>query len=302
MVPAIQTHKLHKVFRGRIAVRDLDLQVQPGEVFGFLGPNGAGKTTTIKMLLGLTYPSHGKVEVFGHSPQDLEARQQMGYLPEMFRFHDWLSGEELLRFHGELYGLEARELNTRIPQVLELVGLKGRGQEKIRGYSKGMQQRIGLAQAILHRPRLVFLDEPTSALDPLGRREVREIIGELKAQGTTVFLNSHLLSEVEQTCDRVAIVDKGRVVRSGRLGDLLARLEVELRVDSLTDPLLKALEPLAKVVRSDATTALLEVGSEAQLPLIAQAVERQQAKLYALIPKHISLEDLFVSLVDKGAA
>jgi len=295
---AIRTAHLRKVFRGRPAVEDVSLEVEQGEVFGFLGPNGAGKTTTVKMLLGLAYPTAGKLEVLGHSPQDKETRRFIGFLPEVFRFHDWLTGEEFLRFHGELYGMEAAELRRRIPEVLEQVGLLGRERERIRGYSKGMQQRIGLAQAILHRPRLVFLDEPTSALDPLGRREVREIIGQLKAQGTTVFLNSHLLSEVEQTCDRIAVVHRGRVVRSGRMGELLAeRLEVELRVDALSPALLERLKDLGTLRSADGQGAVLEVDSEAKLPRLAEAVLHSGAQLYALTPRRLSLEELFVSLV-----
>jgi ABC-2 type transport system ATP-binding protein len=293
---------LRKIYKGRPAVEDLSLEVKEGEVFGFLGPNGAGKTTTIKMLLGLTYPTQGNVQVLGKPPGDKEAQRSMGFLPELFRFHDWLTGEEFLRFHGELYGLEGSTLSRRIPEVLELVGLSGREREKIRGYSKGMQQRIGLAQAILHRPKLVFLDEPTSALDPLGRREVREIIGHLKQQRTTVFLNSHLLSEVEQTCDRVAIVNKGKVVRSGLMQELLwEKLEVEVQVDHLSPELLHSLSELGKVLQSDATSARLAIDSEAKLPRIAAAIHQQGAQLFALVPKHISLEDLFVWLV-KGSA
>jgi ABC-2 type transport system ATP-binding protein len=298
---AIQTQHLRKVFRGRAAVEDLSLEVASGEVFGFLGPNGAGKTTTVKMLLGLTHPTGGEVQVLGQSPHDPEARRKIGYLPEMFRFHDWMSGEELLRFHADLYGLSQSEQAGRIPEVLALVGLEGRGKEKIRGYSKGMQQRVGLAQAILHRPKLVFLDEPTSALDPLGRREVREIIAHLKAEGTTVFLNSHLLSEVEQTCDRVAIVNRGRVVRSGRMEELLKGLEVELRVDALSPQLRESLTKLGKLVHSDHQVARLELSSEHDLPQIAQAVHGAGARLYALVPKRLSLEEYFVGLVEGKA-
>ena len=298
---AIQTQNLRKDFKGRAAVEGLNLEVHEGEVFGFLGPNGAGKTTTIKMLLGLTHPTSGEVQVLGQSPQNPQARRQVGYLPEMFRFHDWLSGEEFLRFHGDLYGMSQEAQRQRIPEVLELVGLKGREKEKIRGYSKGMQQRIGLAQAILHRPKLVFLDEPTSALDPLGRREVREIIAHLKAEGTTVFLNSHLLSEVEQTCDRVAVVNKGRVVRSGRMEELLSGLEVEVRVDSLTSNLREALSRLGKVLEWDERGMRLEVSDENLLPQIAATIHQQGIRLYALVPKRISLEDFFVSLVEGKA-
>lgn len=298
---AIEASGLRKVYRGKAAVEHLSLEVAPGEVFGFLGPNGAGKTTTVKMLLGLVHPTSGIARILGKPLGDLETKAKIGFLPELFRFHDWMTGKEFLRFHGRLYGMDGGDLERRIPEVLELVGLLGRENERIRGYSKGMQQRIGLAQAILNRPRLVFLDEPTSALDPIGRREVREIIHHLKEQGTTVFLNSHLLSEVELTCDRVAIVNKGQVVRSGTLDELLnARLEVEIRLDALSSELLTQLSAIGRLVRTVGPTVYLEIPAEETLPKIAEAVVRSGARLYALKPERMSLEDLFVQLVEGG--
>lgn len=302
-IPAIQTQHLRKVFRGRPAVEDLSLEVAQGEVFGFLGPNGAGKSTTVKMLLGLTHPTSGSAQILGQPLDSLGIKRQMGFLPELFRFHDWMTGKEFLRFHGQLYGMESADLKRRIPEVLQLVGLAGREQERIKGYSKGMQQRIGLAQAILNRPRLVFLDEPTSALDPIGRREVREIIGHLKEQGTTVFLNSHLLSEVELTCDRVAIVNKGQVVKSGTLDELLnPKLEADLRVDKVTPALQSALSAIARITEQNGERLTLELPAEDALPAVAEAVIRAGGKLYALTPRRESLEDLFVTLVEKGAS
>lgn len=278
----------------------LSLEVHEGEVFGFLGPNGAGKTTTVKMLLGLVAPSSGTARIRGKPVRDLEVRRQVGFLPELFRFHDWMTGEAFLRFHGELYGMKTLDLEKRIPEVLKLVGLDGRGRNRIRTYSKGMQQRVGLAQAILARPRVVFLDEPTSALDPIGRREVREIITGLKHDGTTVFLNSHLLSEVELTCDRVAFVDQGQVVRAGRLEELTRALELEVRVDGLTPELRVSLETFGRVLHATSDTFTLEITSEAAVPAIAQTIFQSGARLYALTPKRVSLEKLFVSLVEKG--
>jgi ABC-2 type transport system ATP-binding protein len=296
---AIETHHLRKVFRGRPAVEDLSLEVAQGEVFGFLGPNGAGKSTTVKMLLGLTHPTSGQARVLGQPLDSLEAKRRVGFLPELFRFHDWMSGHDFLRFHGQLYEMKPGEIRQRIPEVLQLVGLAGREGERIKGYSKGMQQRIGLAQAILNRPKLVFLDEPTSALDPIGRREVREIIKHLKDQGTTVFLNSHLLSEVELTCDRVAFVNKGQVIRSGRMEELLReKLEVELRVDHLSPTLLTELAHYARITQTSPDLAMLEVDSEERIPAIAQTVVRAGARLYSLTPRRVSLEELFVQLVE----
>ena len=298
MTFAIQTAHLNKTFANHLAVTDLTLEVVRGEVFGFLGPNGAGKTTTIKMLLGLCRPSSGTASVLGGSIRDLEVRRKLGFLPELFRFHEWLSGEEFLHFHGQLYGMTRSDLARRIPEVLALVGLEGREPDKLRTYSKGMQQRIGLAQAILNRPELVFLDEPISALDPLGRREVREIISRLKLEGMTVFLNSHLLSEVEQSCDRVAIVNRGTVLRSGPLRELLSTLELEVRVDRVTPELRARLTPFGRVLEVSEALIRLELKSEADVPVIAKTVIDCGCELRALVPKHQGLEELFMDVID----
>jgi len=289
---------LHKAYGRKIALHDLDLTVQSGEVFGFLGPNGAGKTTTVKILLGLVQATHGQARIFGLPAGDPEARRRIGYLPENFRFHDWLTGSALLDFHARLAQIPAAKRPGRIAEVLALVGLQGRGQDRIRAYSKGMTQRIGLAQAIIHEPDLVLLDEPTSALDPVGRREVRDLIRGFRARGMTVFLNSHLLSEVEMVCDRVAIVDHGRVVRSGRLSDLVGGLpQIRVSVDRIDPALLDIVRCHGEVLSvQDATVTLgvddLEVG-----PRLAEALVRAGYRLYGLVPSHQSLEEVFLSLV-----
>lgn len=296
---AIQTSGLRKEYGRRVGLHGLTLTVQPGEVFGFLGPNGAGKTTTVKILMGLVRATAGEARIFGQPVTDRLTRRRVGYLPENFRFHDWLTGIGLLDFHGQLAGLNAQERATRVPEVLQQVGLAGRGHDRIRGYSKGMTQRIGLAQAIIHRPDLVLLDEPTSALDPIGRREVRDIIRSLRAEGTTVFLNSHLLSEIEMICDRIAIVDKGQVVRSGRLTDLMqGALELKLTVDRVDPELLETLKRHAQIQQVDGVTVTLEVADLDVSPAIADAVVRGGYRLYSLVPIHRSLEDVFVSLVE----
>ena len=202
-VPAIKTEELRKVFGDQAAVKGLTLQVEQGEVFGFLGPNGAGKTTSMKMLLGLVAPTSGTASLLGSPIGDIATRARVGFLPEHFRFQDWLTAREFLLLHGQLLGMESRDLQTRREELLERVGLAPFGNKLLRTYSKGMLQRVGLAQALLNRPALVFLDEPTSGLDPVGRRLVRDIIRELKEHDTCVFLNTHLLSEIEVTCDRV---------------------------------------------------------------------------------------------------
>jgi ABC-2 type transport system ATP-binding protein len=271
-------------------------------VFGFLGPNGAGKTTTIKILLGLVRPTSGDARLLGLPAGEAETRRRVGYLPENFRFHDWLSGAALLDFHARLAGLSAAERRERIPQVLAQVGLAGRGDDRIRGYSKGMTQRIGLAQAIIHEPELVLLDEPTSALDPVGRREVRDLIRSLRTRGMTVFLNSHLLSEVELVCDRVAIVDRGRVVRSGRLSDMIGggAPELKVTVDRVDPALLEVLSAHGDISAVQDCTVTLAVSDLEVAAVIADALVRARYRLYAMVPSHQSLEDVFLSLVQSG--
>jgi len=305
----IRTHGLHKHFGTNIAVADLTLDVPRGEVFGFLGPNGAGKSTAVKMLLGLVTPSGGEAQVLSRPPGDRQALRAIGFLPEHFRFHEWLHADELLDLHGRLYGMDAAARRRRIPQVLELVGLAEQARRPIAGFSKGMLQRIGLAQAFLNEPALVFLDEPTSALDPFGRMLVRTIIHELKQQGTTVFLNSHLLGEVEATCDRVAFIRAGTVLDTQVLTELGAgRLRVEVRVDTVTAALEQALDELARRTEGamiprcapaavKSTTLMYDILDEALLPEIAERTLGSGARLYELTSRRRSLEQIFLDVV-----
>ena len=200
------------MFGNKIAVRGLSLEVRRGEIFGFLGPNGAGKSTSIKMLLGLVKPSGGEAFVLGAPIGDVAIRRKIGFLPEDFRFYEWLTAEELLHLHGRLSGVPPEQLRQRVPELIELVGLAPHRDKRLQNFSKGMLQRIGLAQALIHAPELIFLDEPTSGLDPMGRRLVRDIIRAQRERGATVFLNSHLLSEIEITCDEVVFIRDGEVV------------------------------------------------------------------------------------------
>jgi ABC-2 type transport system ATP-binding protein len=220
---------LKKTYGTRTAVRDLTLQVSRGEAFGFLGPNGAGKSTSIKMLLGLVKPTSGRAQLLGEPVGTREVRARIGFLPEHFRFYDWLSASELVLFHGRLCGLTENLLRRKVPQLLERVGLGTQHSKPIRTFSKGMMQRVGLAQAIVNDPEILFLDEPTSGLDPAGRKLVREVIREQRDRGATVFLNSHLLGEVEQSCDRVAFISQGEVVGMYEMGAWQAdQTEVEI--------------------------------------------------------------------------
>jgi ABC-2 type transport system ATP-binding protein len=296
--PAIEIVGLRKEYRGQVALHDLSLTVKRGEIFGFLGPNGAGKTTTIKILTGLVRASAGQARILGRPIEDRRARRLVGYLPETFRFHEWLTGSGLLDFHGRLAGLSSAQLRRRIPEVLEKVGLAGRGGDRISTYSKGMTQRIGLAQALIHRPEVVLLDEPTSALDPVGRREVRDLIRALRAEGTTVFLNSHLLSEIELVSDRVAIVDRGRVVRSGPLGELLGQVrEIRLMLDRVDPELLTLLSRYGRLGTVEDRAVSIGVDELDVAPVIAAEVVKGGYQLYGLVPQQHSLEDVFVSLV-----
>ena len=229
--PVITTHALSKTYGRVSAVVDLSLTVEQGEVFGFLGPNGAGKTTSVHLLLALARPTGGTGSVLGKALGDRRVRERIGFLPEHFSFHERLTAREVLYFHGRLYGMKRNALRTRIDDLLARVNLLEAGDRPLWQYSKGMLQRVGLAQALLNRPDLVFLDEPTSGLDPIGRLMVRDVIADLQSQGATVFLNSHLLGEVEATCQRVAFIRQGRVLQQLELAGADRSLEVELRID-----------------------------------------------------------------------
>jgi ABC-2 type transport system ATP-binding protein len=295
--PALEANALRKEYGSKTAVRELTLAVGRGEVFGFLGPNGAGKTTSVKMLLGLVRPTAGGGRLLGQPIGRPRARARVGYLPEHFAFHEWLRGRELLRFHGRLLGLGGPALERVIEPLLERLELRDAGERCLREYSKGMRQRIGLAQALLGDPELVFLDEPTSGLDPLGRLLVRDVIRELKQRGTCVFLNSHLLSEVEVTCDRVAFVKEGRVVREMTLGAPERELEVELRLDSVTPDVVAGLGRFGSDVRQDGASVRLRTADESRLPELSRWLAAQGVGLYHLAARRRSLEELFLEVI-----
>ena len=295
---AIETHGLRKVYGDKIAVIDLSLSVERGEVFGFLGPNGAGKTTVVKMLLGLTKPTEGTGSLLGSPLGDHRGRARVGFLPEHFRFHEWLTASEFLKLHADLYHMPAEVSKKRIPELLDLVGLTPHTTKKLRQFSKGMLQRIGLAQALLNQPDLVILDEPTSGLDPVGRRLVRDIIRDLRQRGTTVFLNSHLLSEVEITCDRVAFIKFGEVLQVSPLQSLVeGELSVEIRARQLSREAVEGLSRWSRNVRVDGERLSLTLPGEADIPAINRFLVESGAEVYSLQPQHVSLEDLFIEIV-----
>jgi ABC-2 type transport system ATP-binding protein len=293
----VETEGLRKQFGEKTAVADLTLTVRRGEVFGFLGPNGAGKTTSIKMLLSLVTPTGGHARILGAPLGDIQARAKVGFLPEHFRFHDWLTGREFLRFHGLLYRIPTLSLVLRIDELLAQVDLLDAADRKLGEYSKGMLQRIGLAQALLNRPELVFLDEPTSGLDPLGRLLVRDLIDELRNQGTTVFLNSHLLSEVEVTCDRVAFVRKGQMVKELLLKDEANQLDVELRLDSISPDILTELSKFGREVCCQNGSVRIRIDDEEKLPEMTRCLVYKGAKVYEIAAKRRSLESVFLEIM-----
>jgi ABC-2 type transport system ATP-binding protein len=296
--PAIETRDLRKTFGAQAAVKGLTLQVQQGEVFGFLGPNGAGKTTSIKMLLGLIAPTAGTARLLGAPMGDRHTLSKVGFLPEHFRFQDWLTAAEFLDLHGRLYGMDSHDLQRRVDELLERVGLSDFRDSFLRTFSKGMLQRIGLAQALLNRPRLVFLDEPTSGLDPVGRRLVRDMIHELRQQGTSVFLNSHLLSEIEVTCGRVAFIRHGEVIRSLELDSLSGpQIQVTIRAEGLTSAIAGGLSKWGTDVLLDGDQVSLTLLKESDIPEITRFLVAQGANVFAITPHRASLEEVFIQTV-----
>lgn len=300
MEPAVEVRGLCKTFKGHLsigrfkALDGVDLAVQPGVIYGFLGPNGAGKTTTLKILNGLLAPDAGEARLLGRPAADPEVRSEVGFLPEAPYFYDYLTGAELLRFFGRLFGLGSARLDERVPRLLDTVGLGGKGDVQLRKYSKGMLQRIGLAQALLNDPALVILDEPMSGLDPIGRREIRDLILSLRAGGKTVFFSSHILADAEMICDEVAILVRGKVVQQGSLEKLLGE-EVQFW-DAGVRGWAEVPAPYAdKVLVRHGDTVLLRVRDEGELQRLLDAARACGASILSVAPHKASLEDLFLA-------
>lgn len=300
--PAIEVENLRKVYRNLVAVDDVSFVMYRGEAFGFLGPNGAGKSTVVKMLTGLVLPTSGTARLLGQPVSNLEMRRRIGYLPELPNFHRWLRAKEFLEFHGRLYGMRGMALDKRCREALALVGLEGREKQKLGTFSKGMMQRIGLAQAILNRPDLVLLDELVSGLDPVGQRDMRDLLRQLKAEGMSIFLNSHQLADVEALCDRVAIINEGRILKVGAPQLLFDESPVfEVRVHPVSNELLHRLGSVALAVRQDEDEPdrlYVEVQRDEQAADIAEIVHSCGARLYGLAPHDRSLEQLFLRTID----
>ncbi len=301
---AISVQNLTKRYRNphggdRTALDGLTLDVPPGEIYGFLGPNGAGKTTTIKLLIGLITPTSGGGTILGAPLGSVDARRRLGFLPESPYFYEYLRGEELLHYYGRLFGLADGVRRERIESLLKLVGLWEFRRLTVRKYSRGMLQRLGLAQALINDPDLVILDEPAGGLDPIGRREMRDVLLQLRARGKTVFLSSHILAEVETVCDRVAILHQGRLAAVGRIGDLLAESrEMELTVHGVDGQLTKRLAGVPGITIQHGTDATVVVVPEQRLvyPVI-DIVREAGGQIVSLGAKRERLEDLFVKLV-----
>jgi ABC-2 type transport system ATP-binding protein len=295
-LPAIEVTDLRKRYGAIEALAGLTMTVGRGEVFGFLGPNGAGKTTTVKLLLGLARPTSGSGKVLGAPLGDLRTRRKVGYLPELFRYQPWLRAREVLTLHGELMGLPRSRRGPAADDAMQLVGLADRAGDSVGGFSKGMQQRLGLGTALLGEPALVVLDEPTSALDPVGRVDVRGIVRAAAHRGAAVFLNSHLLSEVEQVCDRVAIIDHGRVVASGDLDSVLGQAETQVRLTGLSPSDLPAFERFGTPALDDGVLTIRPM-DEADVPDLVRQLVGMGARIHEVRSGRSSLEQRFLELV-----
>lgn len=297
---AVWCSGLRKRYRRQIAVDDVSLTVGRGEVVGLLGPNGAGKTTVIKILLGLVRPDAGEVLLLGRPARDALARTRVGYLPELFRYQPWLSATEVMDLHVRLARLPVPVAERR--ECLALVGLADRADDRVGGFSKGMQQRLGLAVALVARPDLVVLDEPTSALDPVGRADVRDVLLDLKARGVAVLLNSHLIGEVERVCDRVVILDKGRVAAAGSLPELLGQHQLRLQlgaVDAAAQERLAAVGPCTR--DGDTFTLTLPGEDTSSVPDLVADLVRLGVRVHAVTPARISLEDRLLGILRAGS-
>jgi ABC-2 type transport system ATP-binding protein len=287
--------------RPKCALRPLHLAVEEGEIFGFLGPNGAGKTTTLKLLMGLVYPTSGSARILGKEINHPEMKAQIGFLPEQPYFYDYLTARELLNYYGQLSGVPGKDRTRKVDAVLSRVGLQDAGGVQLRKFSKGMLQRVGIAQAILHDPKLVFFDEPMSGLDPMGRREVRDLMEQLKLEGKTVFFSTHILSDAEALCDRVAIIHLGELRSVGRVADLTASVhgKVELVWEGATvPPSLRALGAECHVSGDTVRAVLPETSQDAAI----DALRRERLRLVAVVPVRTSLEDYFVQKLQPAGA
>lgn len=288
-------------FTGRkiSALENLNLTVSENETFGFLGPNGAGKTTTIKLLLGLLFPTSGQAWLMDKPYTDIEVKQNIGFLPENPYFYDYLKGDEILYFIGQLYGMNSVDLKKRVDFLLDKVGLSHARNLPLHKYSKGMLQRIGLAQAVIHKPRLVILDEPLTGLDPIGRKEIRDFIFTLKDENTTIFFSTHILSDAEMICDRVSILMKGQLRKVGKLSELLSpKIKgYEVVIAKLSPNGKQELQKIASRFMDDGIQVSASLSEESKAPALMELIRKDNAQLLALVPQKESLEEIFIQEV-----
>lgn len=302
MATVLKIENLHKSFKlgfllkKKEILRGISLSVKQGEVFGYLGPNGAGKTTTIKCILGLIFPEKGSIEIFGHPHFSPKAKEKTGFLPENPYFYDHLTASEFLDYYSQLFLIKKEEKEEKIKSLLRLVDLEGSADLQLRKFSRGMLQRIGMAQTLLNDPSLVFLDEPLGGLDPLGRKEIRDIIVRLKDEGKTVFLSSHILQDIEMICNRVAIIVNGEIINQGALQDLVSEkiLFTEIILSGVGE---KELEGLGEYFSGHGDRTLLKILKEENVEKVLQLVQSRKGKVHSLIPRTETLEDLFVEIV-----
>lgn len=307
---SVEVKKLTKVFNPSssskvVALNEFDLNVEKGEIFGLLGPNGAGKTTLIKILLGITYPTSGKAKILNKDISNFRVREKIGYLPENHKFPLYLTGENVLKYYAQLSGYVNSNMDKRIDELLDLVKMKKWKKTKIKNYSKGMMQRLGLAQAIINDPELIFLDEPTDGVDPIGRKEIRDILEELKSQGKTIFLNSHLLSEIELVSDRVAILNKGVLVKQGTVEDLTTTKETYDFKFEQGLPKEELIKTFTEFTISELTDESFSttLNDSTELNKLIDKMRSANIIITSAVPRKNSLEDMFISLInenDKG--
>lgn len=295
----IYTKKLTKTYPSGAGCKDITISVQGGEIFGLLGPNGAGKSTFVKTLIGLHSPTSGSATILGKPLGNVEIRKKIGYLPEHFKYQMWMTGAELLSFHAELFKMDNKFAQNKIEQVLKLVHLNGKENYKIETYSKGMQQRLGIASTLLNDPELVIFDEPTSALDPIGRKEIRDLMLELKRLGKTILLNSHLLSEIEMICDQVAIINDGKIIKQGSLQDLLKKKTLlQLRVENINQAIINQLSKIDKSLVYHHPMIRMNIRKDETIHEVAAIVINNGGELYELTPVKNTLEDVFINLIE----
>ncbi len=299
MAVAIETKQLTKSYKSRGAgtvnvVDHLDLVVEEGEIFGFLGPNGAGKTTTIKMLLGIIYPTSGEAYVLDKEIGDMDVHRVISYLPERPYYYEHMTGMELLKFYSSLFGINDTE---KCQRLLEKVNLAGDATKTIAQYSKGMQQRVGLAQSLLNDPKLLFLDEPTGGLDPIAHTEIRDLILQFRDEGRTVFISSHELSEVERICDRVAIINRGKIERQGSLDELLRGGRIEIMAEGVTKAFSDTIKSPDTIVSFHGERLIVDLPEEHDVNAILDGIRSCKGRIVSVIPRRRRLEDLFVETV-----